>query len=177
MRLIKRILGFVVILCLVLTAVAYLLPRNVSVSRSVNIAAAPEAVFEHVNSMQKFSEWSPWSDRDPDMQVTYSGPDAGVGNKMDWTSDHPNVGNGTQVITASTPGESVETTLDFGPMGTAEAAWVLEPKDGGTVMTWRFETDMGMNPISRWMGLMMDSWVGADYERGLQRLKELVEAG
>ena len=27
----------------------------------------------------------------------------------------------------------------------------------------------------RWMGLMMDNWVGGDYERGLVNLKELVE--
>jgi len=42
---------------------------------------------------------------------------------------------------------------------------------------WGFATDMGMNPIARWMGLMMDRWVGADYQKGLARLKDLVEAG
>ena len=29
--------------------------------------------------------------------------------------------------------------------------------------------------VGRYMGLMMDEWVGADYERGLERLKELAE--
>jgi hypothetical protein len=36
---------------------------------------------------------------------------------------------------------------------------------------------MGVNPVGRWMGLMMDRWVGADYERGLANLKALVEGG
>ena len=27
----------------------------------------------------------------------------------------------------------------------------------------------------RWMGLMMDGWVGPDYEKGLQNLRKLVE--
>jgi hypothetical protein len=52
-----------------------------------------------VNSLQAFSEWSPWGDYDPDMQVVYSGPETGVGNTMEWTSDHRNVGNGRQEIT------------------------------------------------------------------------------
>ena len=36
---------------------------------------------------------------------------------------------------------------------------------------------MGMNPMGRWMGLMMDGMVGADYDQGLANLKALVEAG
>ena len=42
-------------------------------------------------------------------------------------------------------------------------------------MTWGFESDLGMNPMARWMGLMMDSLVGGDYEQGLANLKDLVE--
>eukprot|EP01023_Acetabularia_acetabulum_P038207 TRINITY_DN36513_c1_g1_i1.p2 TRINITY_DN36513_c1_g1~~TRINITY_DN36513_c1_g1_i1.p2 ORF type:complete len:157 (-),score=35.49 TRINITY_DN36513_c1_g1_i1:16-486(-) len=34
---------------------------------------------------------------------------------------------------------------------------------------------MGSGPMGRWMGLMMDRWVGADYEQGLQNLKAVVE--
>ena len=45
----------------------------------------------------------------------------------------------------------------------------------GTKITWGFDSDLGMNPIARWMGLMFDSWIGADYETGLANLKNLVE--
>ncbi|MCX8952648.1 hypothetical protein OU790_04290 [Ruegeria sp. NA] len=38
-----------------------------------------------------------------------------------------------------------------------------------------FESDLGLNPMSRWMELMMDKWVGGDYERGLNNLKVLIE--
>ena len=87
MRLIKRIFGILVVLVIALVAIAFILPREVAVSRSVEIAAPPAAVFPHVNSLQKFSEWSPWSSIDPDMQVTYTGPEMGVGNKMEWILD------------------------------------------------------------------------------------------
>ncbi len=177
MRFIKRLLGLLALVVVAFVAIAYLLPREVAVSRTVQISASPETVFPHVNSLQKFSEWSPWSGLDPDMKVTYSGPEAGVGNTMVWTSEHPNVGNGTQIITASAENESVMTSLDFGPMGTADAEFLLAAKDGETMVTWGFVSDMGMNPIARWMGLMMDGWIGTDYEKGLSNLKEIVEAG
>jgi hypothetical protein len=96
---------------------------------------------------------------------------------MTWSSDNPDVGSGSQVITVSVPNEQVESDLDFGDMGAAKAWLTLVPEGAGTKVTWGLNTDMGNNPIGRWMGLMMDRWVGADYERGLGKLKTLVEGG
>lgn len=42
--------------------------------------------------------------------------------------------------------------------------------------TWGFDTDLGMNPIARYFGLVMDSMLGADYEKGLAKLKQVCEA-
>ena len=175
MRLIKRLLATLLVVVIALVAIAYILPREVTVTRSTTINAAPPAVFAQVNALQAGENWSPWLDRDPDVQLTYSGPNSGVGNKLQWASDHPQVGNGTQEITASTENERVETALDFGDMGKGAAWFALEPSGDGTEITWGLKADMGMNPIGRYMGLMMDKWVGADYEKGLSNLKTLLE--
>ena len=175
MRFIKWLFGIIVVLSIVFVAGAFLLPKEVAVARSIEIDAPAEQVFPHVNSLKAGAEWSPWLDRDPDVQLAYSGPDEGVGAKLDWTSDHPQVGNGSQMISASVPNEKVTTELDFGDMGTAVANFDLVENNGKTQVTWGFETDMGNNPVGRWMGLMMDSWVGGDYEAGLANLKALVE--
>ncbi len=175
MRILRNILIGLVVLIAALAAGAYLLPRNVIVEREITIDAAPEDVFPHINSLQAFSEWSPWSDRDPDMTVSYSGPETGVGNVMEWQSDQPDVGNGRQEIVAVSENEEVRTTLDFGAMGTAEAWWILADANGGTTVTWGLDADMGNNPMGRWMGLMMDGLVGADYDTGLANLKTLIE--
>lgn len=177
MRLLRNIVIGLVVLIAVLAAGAYLLPRNVVVERQITIDAAPEDVFEHISSLQAFTEWSPWQGRDPNMVVDFSGPEAGVGNVMVWQSDEPSVGNGRQEITALTENEEVRTALDFGDMGTADAWWLLAEAEGGTVITWGLDADMGNNPVGRWMGLMMDGLVGADYDAGLLNLKTLVEGG
>lgn len=175
MRLLRNILIGLVSLAAVLAIVGMFLPRYVTIERDIVVNAAPEAVYPHVSSLQAFSEWSPWGDIDPDMVVAYSGPDEGVGNVMEWTSEHPNVGNGRQEILEVVENESVRTALDFGSMGTAEAWWRMTPGDAGTRVVWGLTADMGGGPVGRWFGLMMDGWVGADYERGLQRLQAAVE--
>ncbi len=177
MRILTRFLAIVVVLAIALVAIAFVLPREVSVARSITIDAAPEAVFPYVNSLKEGEKWSPWLARDPEIQLTYEGPEAGVGNKLTWASEHPQVGNGIQEITASTENERVEMALDFGPMGTANAHFDLAANGEATDVTWGFTTDLGLNPMARWMGLMMDRWVGGDYETGLGNLKALVESG
>lgn len=175
MRLIRNILIGLVALVAVAAIVGMFLPRHVAVQREILVEAAPETVFPQVASLQAFSEWSPWGDLDPDMVVTYSGPETGVGNVMEWTSEHPNVGNGRQEIIEVVENESVRTALDFGDMGTAEAWWRLTPEGDGTRVVWGLTADMGGGPVGRWFGLMMDGWVGADYERGLSQLQAIVD--
>ncbi|WP_425079421.1 SRPBCC family protein [Ruegeria denitrificans] len=175
MKVIKRIFAGLVVCILVLVAASYLLPGKAEVSRSIAIDAPPKAIFPYVNSMQETEKWSPWLHRDPETKLKYSGPAAGVGNTLNWASDHPQVGTGSQKIVESVENQRVRTALDFGPMGTAAASFILEPDGAGTRVTWGFDSDLGLNPISRWMGVMMDTWVGEDYERGLTNLKELVE--
>ncbi len=176
MKLLKRIIVGIIVLVVVLVAVAYVLPRHVSAERDIVIDATPEKIFPLVNDLKAFNEWSPWTKIDPDMKVTYSGPESGVGQKSAWESDHSSVGNGSQVIVASEENKRVETTLDFGNQGTANAVFELAPDGGGTKVTWSFESDLGMNPVSRYFGLMIDDWVGADYEKGLASLKAAVES-
>ncbi|MEM6635627.1 MAG: SRPBCC family protein [Pseudomonadota bacterium] len=171
MRILKWIVGIIAFLAIAFVGVGLILPREVNFARSIDVEAPADQVFALVNSMQATESWSPWLDRDPNVQLTYTGPDAGVGNKMQWASDHPQVGNGTQEIMVSEPDKRVATALDFGDMGLAEAQFLLDETDGKTTVTWTLKTDMGAGPMGRWMGLMMDGWVGGDYEKGLENLK------
>ena len=175
MGFLRKLLFFIVGFVILLAAGAYLLPRHVIIERSATIDAPPADVFPLVNSLKRGEEWSPWLGRDPGTTLTYEGPDEGVGAKMAWDSENPQVGSGKQEITLSTPDERVETALDFGAQGPAKAWFVLAPEGDGTVLTWGLDADMGNNPIGRWMGLMMDKWVGGDYEAGLVNIKALAE--
>jgi len=175
MKVLKRIFFLLIVVIVALVGVSYLLPDTAQVSRSIVINAKPEAIFPYVNSMQETEKWSPWLSRDPETKLNYEGPASGVGSTLHWSSDHKQVGSGTQEIVESVENQMVKTALEFGPLGQAAAYFELTPEGDETKVTWGFDTELGMNPAMRWMGLMMDNWVGADYERGLANLKTVAE--
>lgn len=174
MRIVKRVLIGLVVLIAVLCGVAFFLPQNVHVERSIVVAAPPEAVFPYVNSFARFNEWSPWAKLDPNAKYTFEGPAEGVGAKMTWTGNG-DVGTGVQTILESEAPTRVKSSLEFGDGGPATASFLLAPEGEGTKITWTLDTDLGMNPVARWFGLFLDGMIGADYEKGLSNLKAVAE--
>lgn len=170
---VRNIIIGLIALIVIVVGVAFVLPQNVHVERSTVIGARPDSVFEVVNDLTRSKEWGPWYKRDPKMQLTFEGPPGGEGAKLSWKSETE--GEGSQQIIESKPFSHVKTKLDFGAQGTAFATIALSTAEGGTKVTWSMDTDVGMNPIARYMGLMFDSWIGKDYEEGLANLKKLVE--
>lgn len=175
MKFLKRFILLILILILIAIGIGYLLPDSAHVERTVRIEAPPEEVFSYVSNFRKFNEWSPWADKDPDIQYTFTGPESGIGARMAWDSDDPEVGSGSNLIVQSKPPTRVTTRLDFGARGTATAFFDIQAESGGSRVTWGFNTEFGNDLIGRYFGLMMERWVGGDYEQGLENLKALVE--
>jgi uncharacterized protein YndB with AHSA1/START domain len=138
------------------------------------INAPPDKVFALVSGYKRFNEWSPWAELDPQAVYTFEGPELGVGAKMNWASNDPNVGSGSQTITEHVPNSRVAVDLDFGAMGKSQAYWDLKPEGAGTSATWSFKMKLdGM--MDRWFGLLMERFIGPDYEKGLAKVKALAE--
>lgn len=161
-------------LFLVFVAGGYALPDKAHVERQSVINATPEKVFAVVSDLRQSKDWSPWFGLDPSMKVTYEGAGPGVGQKMSWISNDPNVGSGSQETVEFITNERLVAALDFGEMGKARASVLLAPEGAGTKVAWLFDSDLNSLP-ERWFGLMFDRWIGADYEKGLANLKAHVE--
>lgn len=169
-----KITGIVLLVLIVLFfGIAFLLPSEVEVERSLVIPATSEVVFEQVNNLHNWQNWSPWHQMDPNMQITYEGPLQGEGASYSWKSEK--VGNGKLIIISSLPNEYIATSMDFMEQGKANAYYRFQPAEEGTQVTWTFETDMGNGPIAKYFGLMMDNMVGSDFEKGLNNLKTYVQ--
>jgi effector-binding domain-containing protein len=175
MRILKVLLVFLAGVVVLLVAIAFFLPDSAHLERSITIARPPSQVFAVLNSYRRFNDWSPWFDIDPHAKVTISGPGSGVGAKYAWAGNK-DVGRGSQQIIESKPNEMVKTALDFGDMGKPMAAFHLTPAGQGTQLTWSFDMNFNGKLISRYFGLMVDSFVGKDYDKGLLKLKSLVES-
>jgi len=73
-------------------------------------------------------------------------------------------------ITESRPYEYIGIHINFTGHGISKGHFRFEPVGEHTRVIWVMEMTIGQNPASKVIGLMMDKWVGRDFERGLQQL-------
>ena len=151
-------------------------PGTLHIERSLAIAATPATVFPYANDFTKWSEWSPWLAMDPDQKIEISPTSSGVGAWTTWEGDD-NVGKGKMTITESTPHILVKQQIDFVEpwASTAIATIAIEPIAEGSTVTWAFDSPQDFTGKAMGLFMDMDSMIGADFERGLARLKTAAE--
>ena len=173
MNILKALFALLLGALVLLMMGSFLLSPDYAVSRSTLVNAPADKVFPLINSSQGWARWGVWYRRDPQMQITPSGPAEGVGAAWSWKSESQ--GNGTMKLTDLVAGQKVVYELaieDFDPsQGTLE----LQPEGTGTRVTWTMQGRMS-SYTGRWFALFMDKLVGPDFEAGLGNLKQLAEA-
>ncbi len=169
----KFAIGLIAIFGLIICG-SFLLPSKVHLERETTINAKPEAIYPYISDFKKFNLWSPWADIDPKTKYTYSGPEQGIGAKVSWTSDDQQVGNGSQEIVEATANKRIKNRLTFDG-DESFATYTLTPSAEKTKIVWTFETELGMNPAKKYMGLIIEKMLAPVYEKGLKSLKERVE--
>jgi hypothetical protein len=175
MRPIMRLILGLCSLAVILLGVAFALPGNVTIARSVVINATESAVFPYLNDLHHFGDWSPWSARDPELTATFSGPDQGKGAKIEWTSNKPSVGPGSMEITESNPSRHIDLAVNFNGLD-GTSYYEVVPSGSGSKVTWGFGFESGTSPLKRWKGLLLDRYVGAEFNDALAKLKDRIES-
>ncbi len=148
------------------TAATYLLPRHVTVERSVLVDATPEAVLALASTTEGFQQFNPYITADPDLQIEAFGPSEGIGAGFRFDGRD---GTGTQTISQIT-GDTITYAIDLGAMGQPTQHVSAMSEGTQTRVTWTVESDLGMNPVFRVFGLFMDRMLGGTYETGLANI-------
>lgn len=159
-----------------------MLPRDSHVERSIEVARPVNTVFTLLNRLTALPDWSPWLTRDPQVNYRFTGPEGGVGARLEWSGDPRRVGTGWLEITESQPRTRLRMQLVLEQQGQAETTMRVQRIAGGARVTWRFDTDLAAGKglfgglVSRYFGLLFDRWVGTDLELGLERFRAYAES-
>ena len=176
---VKRIALGLGALVAALGAVVALQPSSFTVERSLAIEAPAGVVFGHIQDLRAMDAWSPWVAMDPDLQIAYAGPAAGVGASSSWQG--PQMGRGRLRVTAVEPDREVEMQLEMiEPVSaTNRVRFTLTESGGATTVTWRMDGTNGFVGKALALVLDMDEMVGGPFERGLAGLRDaaLADAG
>jgi hypothetical protein len=146
------------------------------ISRSQVMHAPASLIFAQVNDLHLFNAWSPWVKMDPDAEITYTGPQAGVDACMAWKGKKTGVGSMT--VTESKPGVVVACRLEFlKPMkATNHAEFTFVSEGDSTTVTWSMRGKRGFIGKLFDVVLSCDAMVAKTFEKGLADLKARVES-
>ena len=174
-KILKRVLGVLVLLLIVFVIVVATRPGEYQVTRSGKIAAPPAVVFAQVNDFNKWEAWSPWAKIDPQMKKTIEGP-AGVGATYHWVGNK-DVGEGRMTIAESQTNDFVRIKLEFiKPFESVCATEIAFKGEGNdTTVTWSMSGTNGFVAKAFCMFMDMDKMIGADFEKGIAQMRTVSE--
>lgn len=171
----KKILYVVLTLLVVYLVLALFGPKEIKVERSISINKPSTLVTTKLADFKYFhDEWSPWSEKDPNMKTTYTGNPGEVGHFYSWEGNKE-VGKGEMEIKAFN-GDSLLQRLSFEGMGDSKAYFIVKDKSPVTDVTWGMIFEIGFFGRPMMLFMNMDKMIGADYEKGLTTLKTKLEA-
>jgi uncharacterized protein YndB with AHSA1/START domain len=149
-----------------------------TVERSATIAAEPEQIYPQLANFREWMKWSPWEDLDPNQQRTFSGVESGPGAKYAWSGNRK-AGRGQMEITSAQQPTELRIALDFEkPFKSSNTIEFFLVPEGSDRTRVRWVMTGPKTLMTKVMGLFssMDKMVGPDFEKGLARLKDAVEA-
>src|SRR5215813_523184 len=94
LKIIGIVAGVGVLAIVGLLVYAATFPDSFQVQRSQRINASPETIFPLINNLRGMNTWNPFSEADPEIKITYTGPESGKGARYEWTGNS-HVGQGS----------------------------------------------------------------------------------
>jgi uncharacterized protein YndB with AHSA1/START domain len=176
----SEIIAVIAILLALAIAVVLILtsrkPDTFSVSRAAAIHAPPEKIFALISDFRQWRAWSPYEDRDPNLQRSYSGAANGRGAVYEWNGNN-NVGSGRMEILEAPPPGKVVIKLDFLKPFEAHntAEFTLLPQGDTTNVTWLMHGPAPLMSKVMQVFMNMDNMIGKDFAIGLANLKRITE--
>ena len=153
--------------------VGLMLPTDYLVSRSIVIDAPVSKIHPNLNDLNKWPTWSPWTENEPGLVVTVGDISSGEGASQKWVGKD---GDGSLLIRSSDPNNGINYDLEFNQgQYKCKANFIYVPNSEGTEVIWEMSGNMDAPVIGGYFAAMMDSWVGKEFDKGLNNLKNLVE--
>jgi hypothetical protein len=174
MKALKIIVLVLLILIGLILVIAAVLPSEYKVVRSTTINKPVEEVYSVIADYNQRRAWDPWFEKEPDAEIVLEGTAGIVGSKYSWKGEE--IGSGSMVLEKAVENEHIQAHLHFITPMESEATikWDVSATEAGTRVDWIME---GKNayPLGRYMGLLMDGWIGPDLVKGLENLKKYTE--
>ncbi len=176
-RLLELLISCVIVAVLFLV-VAVLLPSSRTLTETVETNRRQSIVFDTINSLNRFKDWSAIPSYDPAVKLNLSGPAAGVGARLDYDSTVERVGKGSWEITESEPDSRVVYSVENPQRGSnKKMTFALKPtgrNNRNIEITQTYNVDYGWDLLGRYAGLYVSRNVGDAMKLSLGQMSNML---
>ncbi len=174
-RLIELLISMAIVAVL-FVIVGVLLPSSRHLSESVETNRRMSIVFDTLNSFKRFDDWHPFALGN--VRLNRSGPDEGVGARIDYDSEVSGVGKGSWEIVESEQDSKVVYRIEDDKRGSNKStSFTLKPTGRGgrnIEITQDYSVEYGWDLLGRYAGLYVSRNVGDTMKLGLSRLTNML---
>ena len=144
---------------------------KLNISKQILINAPVDKVYSELNNFKNWINWSPWLIAEPNAILNYSE------DEKHYSWEGKRVGIGEMTIVRESANESVHYDLTFLKpwKSKAKVQFNVKPQDEATIVTWSMDSSLPF--FLFFMKKMMTVYIGNDYSRGLNMLKDYIELG
>ena len=174
-RLLELLISMAIVAVL-FVIVGVVLPSSRSLSESVETNRKMSIVFDTVNSFKRFDDWHPFALGQ--VKLDRSGPEEGVGARIEYDSEVSGVGKGSwEIIESEQDSRVVYRIEDDKRDSNKQSSFTLTPTGRGgrnVEITQDYNVDYGWNLLGRYAGLYVSRNVGDTMKFGLGRLTNML---
>ena len=170
----KKFLGFLFLLIIILGVIGYFLPTTFTLNKSVTISSTPAHIHEYVGDLSRWQIWTVWKDDDPEIEITIGEKTTGIGAQQSWKDKHS---GGSLTFTSWSPEKGIEYDLFF-QAGKYKSKSAIQYDSRSTTRTrvrWSLDGNMSMPIIGGYFAILMKYSIGKMFQESLTQLKTVVE--
>lgn len=164
------------ILAVILTGAliwAAFLPSTIHIKQSRAIKAPIGVVFDQVNNLRNWNNWSPY--KDSVLSSKFEGPEKGVGATIIWTDKKQ--GQATMKIIAAVEHSVLKLeTVSPDQEKPVEMIFQFEQIGDSTYISWERNIEDLSYPMNRFVGWMLEKGYNYNFAEGLKGLKYFIES-
>ena len=175
MRVIKNIFFGIIAFIALMVVISFFLPEKYTVEKSIHINAPVKVVYQQINDLNNWKDWSYFANLDPNWTVKFGNWTVGKNAEMHWESQV--LGDGHLRITESISNKKISAHFDYEEQGkSGDASYFFKPKNDGTTATFRLEFPVPLTPKDKFENIFFEKESNnPQFDYSLKKLKAVSE--
>jgi len=176
MKVLKGLLILIIAVIAIYIVAALVGPSNYKITRTIEIAAPIDVIFDQTSIYANWANWSPWAKLDSNAKYTIKDDNQSVGSSMGWEGNDK-VGIGTMTTSKIETNKEFSYDLSFvEPFEmTSHGGFTYEQKGDNVLLTWHDGADLAFMSRPFMLFMDMEEEIGPSFEKGLAEIKAICE--